>query len=356
MLDLTSSRSGSGEAGATGRTSMIPNCRRLARIRRAGRLLISAWLIALTCGALAAMPALAQTPPATAVAGPQFAPLPAAAPRAGGPLTVVATTPLLADLVRQVGGDRVAVQSILPPNADPHDFEPKPADLVAVERAGLIVEHGLNLDHWADELIANSGSSAPVVVATAGVPTIASGEAGYGSGDPHVWFDPTNVKIMVGDIAAGLSKADPDGAASYAARRDAYDHNLTILDNWIEGQIATIPPARRKLVTNHDAFNYYVKRYGLTYVGSIIPSLDTSAEPSAQETEALIGKIKAEGVPAVFTEASLNPRLEQQLASEAGVSVVPTLYGDTLGPSGTPGDTYLGMMVADTRMIVDALR
>ncbi|HET7093966.1 MAG TPA: zinc ABC transporter substrate-binding protein, partial [Thermomicrobiales bacterium] len=304
-----------------------------------------------------ARPAAAQgTPTATADAGPQFVQLPAAAPRAGGPLDVVTTTPLLADLVRQVGGDRVAARSLLPPNADPHDFEPRPADLVAVEDAQLTVEHGLDLDYWADELVANAESSAPVVVATEGVPTISSAEAEFAGGDPHVWFDPTNVKIMAGNIAAALTKVDPDGAASYAARRDAYAKNLTMLDDWIKAQIATIPPERRKLVTNHDAFSYYTKRYGLTFVGSVIPSLDSSAEPSAQDTQALTAKIKAEGVPAIFTEASLNPRLEQQLAAEAGVKVVPSLYGDTLGPPGSGADTYLGFMVTDTRLIVDALR
>ncbi|HEU0113310.1 MAG TPA: zinc ABC transporter substrate-binding protein, partial [Thermomicrobiales bacterium] len=198
--------------------------------------------------------------------------------------------------------------------------------------------------------------AAPVVVATAGVPTIASDEAEFAGGDPHVWFDPTNVKIMVGDIAAALTKIDPVGAASYAVRRDAYDRNLAILDAWIKAQVATVPPDRRKLVTNHDAFSYYAKRYGLTFVGSVIPSLDSSAEPSAQDTQTLIAKIKAEGVPAIFTEASLNPRLEQQLAAEAGVKVVPSLYGDTLGPAGSGADTYLGFMVTDTRLIVDALR
>jgi manganese/iron transport system substrate-binding protein len=287
---------------------------------------------------------------------PSLQSLPDAAPRAGGPLKVVATTPILADLARQVGGARLEVTSIMPPNADAHDFEPKPADLVRVEGAGMIVEHGLHLDAWASDLIKNAGSSAPTVVATTGVQTIASDEEGFSEGDPHVWFDPRNVKIMVDNIAAALVSVDPDGTSPYEARRDAYKAQLDQLDQAIANQIATIPSERRKLVTNHDAFAYYVARYGLTFVGSVIPSIDSRAEPSAKDTAELIDKIKAEGVPAIFTESSINPELEEQLAKEAGVKVVSNLYGDTLGEPGSGADTYIGMMETDTRLIVEALR
>jgi ABC-type Zn uptake system ZnuABC Zn-binding protein ZnuA len=300
----------------------------------------------------------AQDPSASpaAVEFPPLQPLPEAAPRAGAPLKIVATTPILADLARQVGGARVDVDSILPPNADPHDFEPKPEDLVAVADADLIVEHGLHLDAWASEIIKNADSSAPTVVATTGVRTIASDEKGFSEGDPHVWFDPRNVKTMVDNIAAALVSIDADGTASYDARRDAYKAQLDQLDQAIAAQIATIPADRRKLVTNHDAFGYYVARYGLIFVGSVIPSLDSRAEPSAKDTAELIDKIKAEGVPAIFTETSINPELEEQLAKEAGVKVVANLYGDTLGEPGSGADTYLGMMETDTRLIVEALR
>jgi ABC-type Zn uptake system ZnuABC Zn-binding protein ZnuA len=300
-----------------------------------------------------ATPATVGTPTG---AGPVLAPLPDAAPPDGSPLVVVASTPLLADLAAQVGGSRVDAHAILPADADPHEYEPVPADLVTVEQAQLIVEFGLNLDRWAVEIVENAGAQAPVVVATSGVPTIASDESGFEGGDPHVWFDPTNVQIMVANIAAALSAADPAGAASYSTRRDAYDQQLADLDTWIAGQVATIPPERRKLVTNHDAFAYYVRRYGLTFVGSVIPSIDTNTEPSAQQTADLIDKIEAEGVPAIFTEASVNPELEEQLAEEAGVKVVDNLYGDNLGQPGTGADTYVGMMVTDTNLIVGALR
>jgi ABC-type Zn uptake system ZnuABC Zn-binding protein ZnuA len=296
----------------------------------------------------------AATPPP--VDFPALQPLPEATPRAEDTLKVVATTPILADLARQVGGARLDVTSILPPNADAHDFEPKPQDLVAVEGAALIVEHGLKLDAWAADMIEHAGVDAPVVVATTGVQTIATDEEGFSEGDPHVWFDPRNVKIMTDNIAAALIAADPDGTASYEARRDAYKAQLDQLDQAIADQIATIPPERRKLVTNHDAFGYYVARYGLTFVGSVIPSLDSRAEPSAKDTAELIDKIKAEGVPAIFTETSINPELEEELANEAGVKIISNLYGDTLGEPGSGADTYIGMMQTDTRLIVEGLR
>ncbi len=287
---------------------------------------------------------------------PALQPLPEAVPRTEGALNVVATTPILADLTRQIGGARLDVSSIMPPNTDAHDFEPKPQDLVAAEGAALIVEHGLHLDAWAADMIESSGADAPVVVATTGVQTIATDEEGFSEGDPHVWFDPRNVKVMIDNIAAALIAADPDGTASYEARRDAYKVQLDQLDQTIADQIATIPPERRKLVTNHDAFGYYVARYGLTFVGSVIPSLDSRAEPSAKDTAELIDKIKAEGVPAIFTESSINSELEEELANEAGVEVISNLYGDTLGEPGSGADTYIGMMQTDTRLIVEGLR
>jgi ABC-type Zn uptake system ZnuABC Zn-binding protein ZnuA len=285
-----------------------------------------------------------------------FPPLPEAAVRAGGALRIVASTPILADLTRQVGGGRVDVSSILPPNADPHAYEPVPQDLVMVEDAALVVEHGLHLDAWAAAIVKHSGTKATIVVATTGVQTIASTEAGFSAGDPHVWFDPRNVAVMVDNITAALAAIDPAGQASYGARRDVYKQQLDQLDREIAAQIATIPPARRKLVTNHDAFAYYVARYGLTFVGSVIPSLDTNAEPSAKDTADLIAKIKAEGVPAIFTESSINPKLEEELAKQAGVKVIPNLFGDNLGEAGSGADTYVGLMETDTRLIVGGLR
>lgn len=324
-----------------------------SRIRRLIVSLLAAVLLSTVVPTLTTAQETATPAPVTF---PPLTPLPDAQSRAEGELLVVATTPILADIVRQVGGQRVSVRSLLPPNADPHDFEPSPQDLVDLDGAAVIVKHGLQLDSWADAMIDNAGSSAPIVVATEGIETLASDEESFSEGDPHVWFDPRNVKVMATNIAAGLIAADPDGTADYEARRDAYEAQLDALDAAIAEQVATIPAERRKLVTNHDAFGYFVARYGLTFVGSVIPSLDTRAEPSAKETAELIEKIKAEGVPVIFTESSINPELEEELAKQAGVIVVASLYGDTLGEPGSGADTYIGMMETNTRAIVEGLR
>ena len=321
----------------------------MVRLRTAALPLALAVAVAIT--ALAATARQAATP----VPFPTPATLPAATPRAGEPLAVVATTGILADFVRQVGGERVAVGTILPANADPHDFEPAPEDLVAVEDAAVVVQHGLGLDEWADDLIDNAGTDAAVVVATEGIATLASEDEEFAEGDPHVWFDPTRVRTMVDTIAAGLTAADPDGGASYAARAAAYQADLDALDAAIQRRIATIPEERRKLVTNHDALAYFAHRYVLTVVGTVIPSLDTRAEPSAREIDALLGLIEAEGVTAIFAENTTSPDLAARLAEDAGVTIVDDLYTDSLGDEWSGADTYLGLMQTDTGVIVAAL-
>lgn len=293
---------------------------------------------------------------ARGVALPSGGPLPVATPRAEGALAVVATTGIVADLVTQIGGARVTVRSLLPVNADPHDFEPAPADLVAVEGAAAVFRHGLGLDAWADGLIGNADGELPVVRVTAGIATLPSAEEDFAEGDPHVWFDPRRVVAMVDTIAAGLTEIDPAGAATYEARRVAYGADLQALDAAIEEAVATVPEERRKIVTNHDALGYFAARYGLTVVGTVIPSLETTAEPSAREVATLIETIEREGVPAIFAENTTEPGLARELAAETGVRIVDDLYTDALGPAGSGADNYLGLMRTDTAIIVEALR
>jgi zinc/manganese transport system substrate-binding protein len=176
--------------------------------------------------------------------------------------------------------------------------------------------------------------------------------------DPHIWHDPRNAKIMVANIERGLAAADPAHATAYAANLTAYSAQLDKLDADNEAAFARIPAGQRKLVTNHDAFGYYVERYQLQFVGSVIPSLDTSAELSARQLNALVATIRKTGAKAIFTESSLPPKSAEAIARQAGVKVVggeDALYGDSLGAEGTPQGTYLGAEEHNTRVITSAL-
>ncbi|MEV4455642.1 metal ABC transporter substrate-binding protein [Microbispora sp. NPDC049633] len=288
------------------------------------------------------------------------------------PLKVVATTTQVADFARNVGGDRITVHQLLKPNVDPHDYEPSPADMRAIGEADVLVKNGVGLEKWLDETISAAGFDGTVVDASRGVQIrMGSGEGheeGHGEeghdhdeseGDPHIWHNPLNVKTMVATIETAFAAADPPDAAVYQANRVAYDAKLDALDADIARKIESVPPDRRKLVTNHDAFGYYLDRYKLTFVGSIIPSFDTSAELSAKQVSDLVAEIRTTGVAAIFSEASLPPKTAEAIGREAGVKVVAgedALYGDSLGPEGSAGATYLQMEEHNTDTIVNALR
>jgi zinc/manganese transport system substrate-binding protein len=275
----------------------------------------------------------------------------AAASTAGGtPLTVVATTPEVADFTRVIGGDRVRVTQIIKPNVDPHDYEPTPADIQAIATAELIAKNGVGLEEWLDPTVAAAGFSGTVVDTSAGV--------AVRDRDPHIWHDPLNAKLMVRTIEAAFTRADPDGAGTYRRNLAGYSAQLDQLDRDNRAAFDRLPPERRKLVTNHDAFGYYVDRYRLQFVGSVIPSLDTSAELSARQLDDLVAKIRATGTTAIFADISLEPKTAASIARRAGVKVVAgedALYGDSLGPAGTPQGTYLGAERHNTDTIVAAL-
>ena len=281
-------------------------------------------------------------------------------PAGSDKLDVVATTPVVADFVRNVGGDRVHVVQILKPGVDPHDYEASPADIQAIADADLVVKSGVGLEAaWLDDTVSSAGYGGEVVDASRGV-TVRRGNGTdeQQGGDPHIWHDPANARVMVADIAAALAAKDPAGKAGYERSAAAYDAKLAALDTENKAEIGTIPIAERKLVTNHDAFGYYCARYGIEFVGSIIPSFDTSAELSGKELSDLVTKIEQTGVRAVFSESSLPPKTARTVATEAGVQVVEgedSLYADGLGPVGSPGGTYLGAERHNTATIVKAL-
>jgi zinc/manganese transport system substrate-binding protein len=269
--------------------------------------------------------------------------------------TVVATTTQIGDWVRNVAGDRVIVRQILQPNTDPHDYEARPKDVLAVAGATVVFENGDNLDAWITKVIDDAGGNPTVVVLgdhlTVDLPGETSGPEASRF-DPHWWHDPVNAEAAVDRIREALARADPGGATTFDANAAAYVAKLRAMDRDIADCFAAVPPDERKLVTDHDAFNYFAARYGIRVIGAVIPSQTTQGESSAQDLARLIALIRREHVKAVFPESSLNPKLLQSIAAATGATADHTLYGDTLGPAGSTGATYLTMEVANADAMV----
>jgi ABC-type Zn uptake system ZnuABC Zn-binding protein ZnuA len=272
-----------------------------------------------------------------------------------GQLDVVATTTQIGDWVREVGGTAVSVHQILQPNTDPHEYEPRPSDVEDTAGAKLVFLNGDNLDQWMEQVVSDSGSDAKMVDLGAVVPDRLPGESSGAEAskyDPHWWHDPRNAEAAVEEIERQLAKAEPAEARPFKSNADAYLAQLRKLDASIGQCIDSVPPGQRKLVTDHDAFGYFANRYGIEVVGAIIPSQTTQAQPSAKDLSDLIDLIEREDVKAVFPESSLSPKVAEAIASQTGASADYTLYGDTLGPVGSPGATYVQMEEANADAMV----
>jgi ABC-type Zn uptake system ZnuABC Zn-binding protein ZnuA len=328
-----------------------------------------------------------------------------------GELKVVATTTQLTDFAGQVGGDDIELTGLLAPGGSAHHFDPTPADLLALGEADVLIVNGAGLETFIDSAIEASGVDGEVVTAADGLDpellreiTAEGGEAhdhdhdhaeedhahaddeadahahdeaegdhahddhaeeehdhDHGDVNPHIWTSPRNASGMVREIAAGLGEADPAHADDYAARAEAYFQQLGDLDTWVTAQFERVPAEDRVLVSGHDSLRYYLHDYGIEFAGSILPSFEDNAEPSAADIDALVASIKEHGVKAVFVESSMSPKLAQTIASEAGVEVVDaeSLYADSLGAPGdgdgdVSTDTYIGATVHNTRVILEA--
>jgi ABC-type Zn uptake system ZnuABC Zn-binding protein ZnuA len=279
-------------------------------------------------------------------------------------LAVVATTTQVGDFVGAVGGDGVEVTGLLQANSDPHDYEPRPADVQAAADADLVFVSGDGLDEWVEEVVADSGGDAELVdlgaVAPIRLPSEEEDEEHAedeeehhdSKHDPHWWHDPRNAEAAVREVQRSLATADPSHGAEFRRNADAYVARLRALDAGIAACVDSVPAAQRKLVTDHDAFNYFAERYGIEVVGAVIPSQTTQAQPSAKDLSELADTIEAEDVRAVFAESSLSPKLAQAIADQTGASAEYTLYGDTLGPEGSDGATYLGMEEANADAVL----
>lgn len=301
-----------------------------------------------------------------------------ASPGAGsdGGTMVVATTTQVADFTTQLVGEQVEVTALLEPGQSAHSFDPSAAQLLALGSADALVVNGGGLESWLDDAVAASGFDGTLIDASTGIELAATGdehdedehadddhadddhaEDEHGAGNPHIWTDPALAEEMVANIADGLAGVDGIDADALRAAEDDYAAQLAALDAWIQENVAQVPVEQRLLVTNHDAFTYFLDAYDVTFVGSVIPSFDDNAEPSAAEIDALVERIRDTGVQAVFSEASISPKAAQTIADEAGVAVYSgddALYGDSLGQPGSEGETYLGSQVHNARLILES--
>jgi ABC-type Zn uptake system ZnuABC Zn-binding protein ZnuA/ABC-type Mn2+/Zn2+ transport system permease subunit len=272
-----------------------------------------------------------------------------------GKLDVVATTTQIGDFAREVGGEAVEVDQILQPNTDPHDYEPRPSDVEGAASASLVFANGDDLDAWIDQVVSDSGSDAEVIDLGAKALIRRPGESSGAEAskyDPHWWHDPRNAEAAVRAIEHALIAADPSHKREFRRNAAAYLAKLQALDRGIARCIGSVPPARRKLVTDHDAFGYFADRYGVEVVGAVIPSQTTQAQASAKDLSELAQTIEAEKVKAIFPESSLSTKVADAIARQTGASADYTLYGDTLGPEGSGAETYVGMEEANADAMV----
>ncbi len=279
---------------------------------------------------------------------------------------VVATFSILGDLVGNVAGDKVELITLVGPDADTHNFEPKPSQAASVADAVIIFENGVGLEHWLDGLYKSSSSKAKRVVVTKGITLLEGSDDDDKKGDkkkskdedkdPHVWSDVKNGIHMVGLIRDSLVEVDPANAEHYKSNAKIYLKKLEDLDAWVSKEVDKLPKDQRKLVTNHDTLNYFAKRYGFEIIGDALGSTSTAeVEPSAKDTAKLVEKIKAAKVPVIFAENIESNKVIKRLAQEAGVRIGPELYSDALGKADSAGGTYEKMVHHNVSAIVGEL-
>ena len=272
---------------------------------------------------------------------------------------VVATFSILADLVEQVGGERIELSTLVGADTDAHSYQPKPADARTVAGAQALVSNGLGFEGWIDRLAKAAPFKGRAIVASAGVPTIAAGHShghghSHGQGpDPHCWQDVAAARRYVDTIAKGLAAADPAGAALYRDRAAAYDARLAELDGWVRSEIGKVPASQRKAITGHDSFRYFSKAYGVQFQSP--RGYNTSTEPSAKDVAALIRQVREQKIKALFVENMTNPGMVEQIAREAGAVVGPRLYSDALSKPDGPAATYEKMMRHNVTALVQGM-
>ncbi len=282
-------------------------------------------------------------------------------------LRVVATTSFIADVAQNVAGPDADISELIPRSADPHAFDPNPREMARLQAADLVLANGLGLESFLDRILAAGGatrSNRLVVVSQGRTPhTAQRGEAldhtdhphDHGETDPHVWLDPVWVQLWADNIAAALSERDPDHAAAYRERADAYKRALSDLDEWARAQFEPIPPHQRAIATDHDELGYFSERYDLTNVGALIPNFTTVAETSARALAGLQRQLRESGARVLVLGISANPALAEAFARDTGCRIV-QLRVHALGAPGSDTATYLELMRVNVRALAAALQ
>ena len=264
-------------------------------------------------------------------------------------LNVVASFSILADFVRNVGGDKVNLTTLVGADSDVHVYTPAPSDAKRIADARLVIVNGLGLEGWLPRLVQSAGSKAKVVTASAGITPLKLGAAA----DPHAWQSIPNAKVYVTDIADALAAASPDDAEFFRAQAKAYLEKLETLDREVREAVAKIPPERRKVISTHNAFGYFSAEYGIRFIAPL--GVSTETEPSARDIAAIIGQIKAARIPAVFLENISDDRLIRRIAAETGAKVGGTLISDSLTGEKGPAPTYIDMVRHNIKALTSAL-
>ena len=275
---------------------------------------------------------------------------PIQAERKRPPLQVVASFSILADMVRAIGGDSVAVTSLVLPNSDAHVFEPSPLDAQRVAQAQLIFVHGLHFEGWIDRLIQAAEYRGPVIVATRGIPPLMIG----GEPDPHAWQSLANAKHYIDNIRDALRAACPTRSQEIHHQAADYMRPIDMLEQAVQSRFAAIPQARRRVITSHDAFRYYAAAYPLECFAP--QGWSTESEPSAADVARIVRQVKAQRVVALFVDNIADPRLIERIGCEADVKLGGTLYSDALSEPGNAADTYLKMIEHNTAMLVETMQ
>jgi zinc/manganese transport system substrate-binding protein len=265
-------------------------------------------------------------------------------------VNVVASFSILGDLIRNVGGNRVDVTTLVGPNGNVHVYTPAPSDARKIAQARLVVVNGLGLEGWLPRLVQASGSKATIVEASKGITQLSVGAAA----DPHAWQSVANVKIYVANIRDALDAADPAGAAIYQANAENYLAKLDALDREVREQVAQIPPSRRKVISTHHAFGYFAAAYGIEFIAPL--GVSTESEPSARDIAGIIKQIKIEAIPAVFLENISDDRLMRRISAETGAHIGGTLYSDSLTDEKGEAPTYIDMVRHNIKALTSALK